>query len=78
MACASAAGLKACATAADVKAWLGISGDTACADHEIAKRVRHLAQLDPEKGEFADHIIFTSVDRASPFEHPLFGHWPSS
>jgi hypothetical protein len=33
---------------------LGISGDTASADHEIAKRVDHLAQLDPEKGEFAD------------------------
>src|SRR5581483_2444613 len=27
---------------------LGVSGDTACADHEIAKRIRHLAQLDPE------------------------------
>lgn len=50
---------------------LGISGDTACADHEIAKRVRHLAQLDPEKGEFADDIIFTATDGASPFGHPL-------
>jgi len=50
---------------------LGISGDTACADHEIAKRVRHLAQLDPEKGEFADDIVFTSVDGASPFAHPF-------
>src|SRR4030081_2844602 len=50
---------------------LGISGDTACADHEIAKRVRHLAQLDPEKGEFADDIVFTSADGASPFAHPL-------
>ena len=38
---------------------LGVSGDTACADHEIAKRIRHLAQLDPEKGEFADDIIYT-------------------
>jgi len=35
---------------------LGVSGDTACADHEIAKRIRHLAQLDPEKGAFADDI----------------------
>jgi uncharacterized protein GlcG (DUF336 family) len=50
---------------------LGISGDTACADHEIAKRVRHLAQLDPEKGEFVDDIVFTSADGASPFAHPL-------
>jgi len=50
---------------------LGVSGDTACADHEIAKRVRHLAQLDPEKGEFADDIIYTSADGPSPFAHPL-------
>ena len=50
---------------------LGISGDTACTDHEIAKRVRHLAQLDPEKGEFADDIVFTSADGPSPFAHPL-------
>jgi uncharacterized protein GlcG (DUF336 family) len=50
---------------------LGISGDTACADHEIAKRIRHLAQLDPEKGEFADDIIYTSADGPSPFAHPL-------
>jgi uncharacterized protein GlcG (DUF336 family) len=50
---------------------LGISGDTACADHEIAKRVRHLAQLDPEKGEFADDIVFTVADGASPYAHPL-------
>jgi uncharacterized protein GlcG (DUF336 family) len=50
---------------------LGVSGDTACADHEIAKRVRHLAQLDPEKGEFADDISYTSVDGASVFTHPL-------
>ena len=50
---------------------LGISGDTACADHEIAKRVRHLAQLDPEKGEHADDIIYTAADGPSPFAHPL-------
>jgi uncharacterized protein GlcG (DUF336 family) len=50
---------------------LGVSGDTACADHEIAKRVRHLAMLDPEKGEFADDIIYTSADGASLFAHPL-------
>jgi uncharacterized protein GlcG (DUF336 family) len=50
---------------------LGVSGDTACADHEIAKRIRHLAQLDPEKGEFADDIIYASADGPSPFAHPL-------
>jgi uncharacterized protein GlcG (DUF336 family) len=50
---------------------LGVSGDTACADHEIAKRIRHLAQLDPEKGEFADDIIYTKADGPSPFAHPL-------
>ena len=50
---------------------LGTSGDTACADHEIAKRIRHLAHLDPEKGEFADDIIYTSADGPSPFAHPL-------
>jgi len=74
-------------SADDLKKWLreapGVEGeaggqfsgkmecDTACADHEIAKRVRHLAQLDPEKGEFADDIVFTAVDGASPFAHPL-------
>jgi uncharacterized protein GlcG (DUF336 family) len=50
---------------------VGVSGDTACADHEIAKRVRHLAQLDPEKGEFADDVIYAAVDGPSPFAHPL-------
>jgi uncharacterized protein GlcG (DUF336 family) len=50
---------------------LGVSGDTACADHEIAKRIRHLAQLDPEKGQFADDITYSSTDGASVFTHPL-------
>jgi uncharacterized protein GlcG (DUF336 family) len=50
---------------------LGVSGDTACADHEIAKRIRHLAQLDPEKGQFADDITYSSVDGASIYTHPL-------
>jgi uncharacterized protein GlcG (DUF336 family) len=50
---------------------LGVSGDTACADHEIAKRIRHLAGLDPEKGEFADDITYTAADGASAFTHPL-------
>jgi uncharacterized protein GlcG (DUF336 family) len=50
---------------------LGLSGDTACADHEIAKRVRHLAGLDPETGEFADDITYSTVDGPSVFTHPL-------
>jgi uncharacterized protein GlcG (DUF336 family) len=50
---------------------LGLSGDTACADHEVAKRIRHLAQLDPEKGEFTDDIVYTRADGRSPFAHPL-------
>jgi uncharacterized protein GlcG (DUF336 family) len=50
---------------------LGLSGDTACADHEIAKRIRHLANLDPEKGQFVDDITFSSADGPSVFTHPL-------
>ncbi|HWB17440.1 MAG TPA: heme-binding protein [Vicinamibacterales bacterium] len=50
---------------------LGVSGDTACADHEIAKRVRHLASLDPPKGEFVDDIQFSEADGPSVFTHPL-------
>jgi hypothetical protein len=50
---------------------LGVSGDTACADHEIAKRMRHIANLDPEKGEFADDIVYASADGASEFAHPM-------
>jgi uncharacterized protein GlcG (DUF336 family) len=50
---------------------LGVSGDTACADHEIAKRIRHLANMDPEKGEFADDIVYASADGPSEFAHPL-------
>lgn len=50
---------------------LGLSGDTACADHEIAKRIRHLAGLDPEKDEFADDITYSAADGASVFTHPL-------
>ena len=50
---------------------IGISGDTSCADHEIAKRVRHLAGLDPAGGATADDISYSSVDGASVFTHPL-------
>jgi uncharacterized protein GlcG (DUF336 family) len=50
---------------------LGVSGDTACADHEVAKRVRHLSHLDPEKGPYVDDIVYASVDGPSPYAHPL-------
>jgi len=50
---------------------LGISGDTACTDHEIAKRVRTLATLDPTGGPAVDDITYSSVDGASVFTHPL-------
>jgi uncharacterized protein GlcG (DUF336 family) len=50
---------------------LGISGDTACTDHEIAKRVRTLAGLNPPGGPSVDDITYSSVDGASVFTHPL-------
>jgi uncharacterized protein GlcG (DUF336 family) len=50
---------------------LGVSGDTSCADHEIAKRVRDLAGLNPPGGALADDIQFSSKDGASAFTHPL-------
>ncbi len=46
---------------------LGVSGDTACADHEIAKRVRDLAELNPSGGPTADDIVYTAP---SVFLHP--------
>jgi uncharacterized protein GlcG (DUF336 family) len=49
---------------------LGVSGDTSCTDHEIAKRMRLAGGLDP-KGLPSDDILFTSVDGPSPFAHPL-------
>ena len=50
---------------------LGISGDTSCTDHEIAKRVRDLASLNPSGGATADDIWYSSKDGASVFTHPL-------
>lgn len=48
---------------------LGISGDTSCADHEIAKRVRHLAGMNPAGGATADDIVY-GPDGPSVFTHP--------
>jgi len=49
---------------------LGVSGDTACTDHEIAKRVRQAAGLAPN-GLPPDDIVYSAVDGPSPFAHPL-------
>jgi hypothetical protein len=46
---------------------LGVSGDTSCADHEIAKRVRDLAGLNPPGGKLADDIVYET----SVFAHPV-------
>lgn len=50
---------------------LGLSGDTPCADHEIAKRVRNFLGFNPAKGPFVDDITYSSVDHASIYTHPL-------
>ena len=50
---------------------LGVSGDTSCADHEIAKRVRNLAALNPPGGALADDIVYSPPDPASVFAHPV-------
>ena len=49
---------------------LGVSGDTSCADHEIAKRVRKASGLAPS-GLPSDDIVYTAVDGPSVFAHPL-------
>jgi uncharacterized protein GlcG (DUF336 family) len=50
---------------------LGISGDTACADHETAKRMRNEGGLNPPGGMHVDDITFPTVDGPSGFSHPL-------
>ena len=50
---------------------LGVSGDTACADHEIAKVMRDQLQLNPSKGRGADDIQFTQADGPTIYSHPL-------
>ena len=49
---------------------VGVSGDTSCADHEIAKRVREAAGLAPH-GLPTDEIVYSVVDGPSVFAHPL-------
>ena len=50
---------------------LGVSGDTPCADHEIAKVVRAMSGLVPPGGNFADDITYAVSDPASVYTHPL-------
>ncbi len=49
---------------------LGVSGDTSCADHEIAKRVRDLGGFNPPGGPLADDITYAPPDPPSVFAHP--------
>jgi len=55
---------------------LGVSGDSSCADHAIAYRMRHLAALDGIPGGVApgntDNIIYPTPSTAAPtgFEQP--------
>jgi uncharacterized protein GlcG (DUF336 family) len=50
---------------------LGVSGDTACADHEIARRIRNAAALNPPQGPTADDIVYRNIDAPSIYAHPL-------
>jgi len=50
---------------------LGISGDTSCTDHEIAKRVRSALGLNPPGGATADDIVYSPPDPPSVFAHPV-------
>jgi uncharacterized protein GlcG (DUF336 family) len=50
---------------------LGISGDTSCTDHEIAKRTRNLLGLNPPGGALVDDIHYTATNGPDVFTHPL-------
>ena len=51
---------------------VGVSGDTSCADHEIAKRVRDLAGLNPPSGPLTDDIVYSGFNPPADlvFTHP--------
>jgi len=49
---------------------LGISGDTSCTDHEIAKRMRAKLGLNPPGGPLVDDIVYSPPDPPSVFAHP--------
>jgi uncharacterized protein GlcG (DUF336 family) len=50
---------------------LGVSGGTSCEDHEVAKRVRDLAGLNPPGGRLVDDIVYSPPDPPSVFAHPV-------
>jgi uncharacterized protein GlcG (DUF336 family) len=50
---------------------LGVSGDTSCTDHEIAKRMRQGGGLTPPASVPSDDIVYRSADPASLFAQPL-------
>lgn len=50
---------------------LGVSGDTACTDHEVAKRLRDLAGLNPPGGPLADDIQYVGADPPSMLAHAV-------
>ncbi|MGB1559882.1 MAG: GlcG/HbpS family heme-binding protein [Sinimarinibacterium flocculans] len=50
---------------------LGVSGDTACVDHELAKRMREAAGFAPAAGNGVDDIVYAGVDGPSVWAHPL-------
>ncbi len=50
---------------------LGTSGDTPCADHEIAKVIRALARLAPPGGNTIDDIVYAVDEPASAYTHPV-------
>ena len=57
--------------AGEIVGGIGVSGDTACSDHEVAKRVRDLAGLNPSGGPLVDDIVYTVADGPSVFAHSL-------
>ena len=50
---------------------LGLSGDTPCADHEVAKVIRAMAGLTPTGGNHVDDIVYAVDEPASPYTHPV-------
>lgn len=50
---------------------LGVSGDSSCADHAIAYRMRQRAGLDSVPGGVSDNIIYAALGTTpTGFEHP--------
>ena len=50
---------------------LGVSGDTPCADHEVAKVIRAMAGLTPAGGNHVDDIVYAVDEPPSPYTHPV-------